>query len=85
LDDLGNELSAFASFSQVTTTKLQALTHIIAETLNKRSITVEAEAHRRAFQMSELIVLFADVSSFQAATHELLQLENAIQLLQHGF
>jgi hypothetical protein len=84
LDDLGNELSAFASFSQITTTKLQALTHI-AETLNKRSITVEAEAHRRAFQMSELIVLFADVSSFQAATHELLQLENAIQLLQHGF
>jgi hypothetical protein len=83
LDDLGNELSAFASFSQVTTTKLQALSHIV-ETLNKRSITVEAEAHRRAFQMSELIVLFVDVSSFQAATHELPQLENAIQMLQHG-
>jgi hypothetical protein len=84
LDDLGNELSAFASFSQVTTTKLQAPSHI-AETLNKRSITVEAEAHRRAFQMSELIVLFVDVSSFQAATHELIQLEYAIQMLQHGF
>jgi hypothetical protein len=84
LDDLGNELSAFASFSQITSTKLQALTQI-AETLNKRSIMVEAEAHRKAFQLSELIVLFADVSSFQAATHELLQLENAIQLLQHGF
>jgi hypothetical protein len=84
LDDLGNELSAFASFSHITTTKLQALSHI-AETLNKRSITVEVEAHRRAFQMSELIILFADVSSFQAATHELIQLEYAIQMLQHGF
>jgi hypothetical protein len=55
-DELENELSAFASFSHITTTKLQALTHI-TETLNKRSITVEAEAHRRSFQISELIVL----------------------------
>jgi hypothetical protein len=83
-DELENELSAFASFSHITTTKLQALTHI-TETLNKRSITVEAEAHRRSFQLSELIVLFADVSSFQAATHDLMQLEYAIQMLQHGF
>jgi hypothetical protein len=82
-DELENELSAFASFSHITTTKLQALTHI-TETLNKRSITVEAEAHRRSFQISELIVLFADISSFQAATHELIQLEYAIQMLQHG-
>jgi hypothetical protein len=82
-DELENELSAFASFSHINTTKLQALTHI-TETLNKRSITVEAEAHRRSFQISELIVLFADVSSFQAATHELIQLEYAIQMLQHG-
>jgi hypothetical protein len=83
-DELENELSAFASFSHITTTKLQALTHI-TETLNKRSVTVEAEAHRRSFQLSELIVLFADVSSFQTATHDLIQLEYAIQMLQHGF
>jgi hypothetical protein len=83
-DELENQLSAFASFSHITTTKLQALTHI-TETLNKRSLTVEAEAHRRSFQISELIVLFADVSSFQAATHDLMQLEYAIQMLQHGF
>jgi hypothetical protein len=70
--------------TQVTNAKLQALVDI-AEALNKRSMAVEAEAHRRAFQMSEIIVLFADISSFHAATHELLQLESAIQLLLHGF
>jgi hypothetical protein len=84
LDEYGNALSAFASFTQVTNAKLQSLSDI-AEALNKRRMSIDEEAHRRAFQMTELIVLLADISAFHAATHELLQLEGTIQLLQHDF
>jgi hypothetical protein len=77
-------LSALSTFTHVTDAKLQALSDI-AETLNKRSMSFVAEAHKRAFQLTQLIVLLADVSSFQTATHHLFQLEGALEFLNHGF
>jgi hypothetical protein len=83
LDECERALSAFSSFTHATESKLEALSQI-ATTLN-RSWALVAEAHKRAFQLTELIVLYADVSSFQSAIHNLLQLEEAIQLLTHVF
>jgi hypothetical protein len=83
LDEYERALSAFSSFTHVTDAKLEALSQI-APMLNNRSWALVEEAHKRAFQLTELIVLYADVSSFQSAIHNLLQLEEAIQLLTHG-
>jgi hypothetical protein len=49
LDEYGNALSAFASFTQVTNAKLQSLSDI-AEALNKRRMSIDEEAHRRAYR-----------------------------------
>jgi hypothetical protein len=84
LDEHERALSAFASFTHVMDSKIEALSQI-ATTLNNRSWALVKEAHKRAFQLTELIVLYADVSSFQSAIHNLLQLEGAIELLNHGF
>jgi hypothetical protein len=84
LDEHERALSAFASFTHVMDSKIEALSQI-ATTLNNRSWELVKEAHKREFQLTELIVLYAEVSSFQSAIHNLLQLEGAIELLNHGF